>query len=66
MTKIRKAKLNTCAHCTGRTNLQMVFTEGRTPGDRKMYYICESHKYLLDLLMGRISPFLEKNPMDKE
>jgi len=42
---IKKAKLNTCAHCPSNENLHIVFdVHGR------MYFICSVHKLLLDKL----------------
>lgn len=43
---IKKAKLNTCAHCQSKENLHMVFD-----ADKKMYFICSTHKILLDSLI---------------
>lgn len=44
---IRKSKLNSCAHCPCRENLHVVFTKP----ERKMYFICSTHKVLLDALV---------------
>lgn len=43
---IAKAKLNKCAHCNTRENLHPVFDR-----DGRLYFICTTHKTLLDALI---------------
>jgi len=45
---IKKAKLNSCAHCSARENLEVVFS---APPVRRMYFLCPIHKMLLDALL---------------
>lgn len=43
---IKKAKLNSCAHCNSQENLHAAFD-----GEGKLYFICSVHKLLLDSLI---------------
>ena len=42
-----KSKLNKCAHCASRNDLQATFDK-----DGRLYFICRTHKMILDALIA--------------
>jgi len=44
---IPRSKLNRCEHCSSQKNLSIVFSS-----NGRMYFICQSHKLLLDALIA--------------
>ena len=57
---IKKCKLNTCAHCPSKENLEVTFSS-----DGKMYFACPIHFKLLQALTSSFEAVVKRIQDDK-